>query len=569
MAAESGVIVGDKIVPTDALDIYPTHKAFYGQGGLRSAADAVARLAITLPRQEAGMLVYQEDTGEYWKLNALPGSDPANWILVDLTPAPTSHRIIDADGDTYVDVERTADDDIVRIANGGVEWVNILTNGDGVLFRARDGVLADEVGATVTIGAGSGVLGDADGGNVILYGGGSSGSGVEGWVHVGSNVLAPTVTLDRDSLMVENHLEVDGRVFISGGETLNPSLAFKDHVDTGMFCRMVTDLLNLGAPATPSIIFAIENVEIFSIQDNKVVVNNAIWASSNTLELIGQGTLTGIGLKIGNYGTLTGGSILEAYAGYPGVDSLEFVIKHDGGCLIGEEANNTDWSDAFTVISSDDTGYSSAANTKYGLVVEADAVNTDGLDVYTISGFARTDGAMDACGVSGFAGVKSVDDTGDAIGVSGTSVSIRTLGAKNIGVYGAASGSGSFQDNYAFYGGAGAIRSSGRFLGRHGGNVSSTSDLVLGNGNCFYVRGINDIGRISIQSSVAGAPDWTAGSMITLVFQGGLTVSNGVAGTSTLKTIFLNGGADFTVGVGSSLTLAYTGDYWVEIGRKI
>ncbi len=179
MALIPGTNVGAPVVPYDTADTYPSHRATYGQGGLRAVANTAARLAIPLARQELGMFVYEEDTGDYYKLNTLPGSVAGNWSLVDFS-GTTPHRIIDADGDTYIDVELTPDDDTVRIANGGTEWINITTSGAGALWKMRDGVAAGEAGASLTIEAGGGTDGVANSGDITFktfpgHSGGDSG----------------------------------------------------------------------------------------------------------------------------------------------------------------------------------------------------------------------------------------------------------------------------------------------------------------------------------------------------------------------------------------------------------
>lgn len=69
------VVVTGTITPTDTIaDIYATHDALYGKGGLRSVADYTERNAISNFRRTVGMLVYVESTDEYWKLLPEPWS---------------------------------------------------------------------------------------------------------------------------------------------------------------------------------------------------------------------------------------------------------------------------------------------------------------------------------------------------------------------------------------------------------------------------------------------------------------------------------------------------------------
>jgi hypothetical protein len=69
MAALDGVRIIANITPPDSLDIYPTHLAEFGKGGLRSVADIATRDAITPERREVGMMVYvvSEDKVYYLK----------------------------------------------------------------------------------------------------------------------------------------------------------------------------------------------------------------------------------------------------------------------------------------------------------------------------------------------------------------------------------------------------------------------------------------------------------------------------------------------------------------------
>jgi len=70
------------VAPTDSTDTYPVIDPIWGIDGLRSVADATARDAIPTPRRRAGMLVFTQDTSEYWTL--LPGPwtlAPGDWTL--------------------------------------------------------------------------------------------------------------------------------------------------------------------------------------------------------------------------------------------------------------------------------------------------------------------------------------------------------------------------------------------------------------------------------------------------------------------------------------------------------
>lgn len=75
----SGQTVIDKIVPTDALDTYPTHAAIYGLGGYRSVANITDRNAIPAQRREEGMAVYVADAQTRYILQG--GITNSDWVI--------------------------------------------------------------------------------------------------------------------------------------------------------------------------------------------------------------------------------------------------------------------------------------------------------------------------------------------------------------------------------------------------------------------------------------------------------------------------------------------------------
>ncbi len=68
------VVITGTITTTDISDIYATHDAIYGKGGLRSVADYLEREAISDERRTEGMIVFTVATNEYWKLLQAPWS---------------------------------------------------------------------------------------------------------------------------------------------------------------------------------------------------------------------------------------------------------------------------------------------------------------------------------------------------------------------------------------------------------------------------------------------------------------------------------------------------------------
>lgn len=81
-AIPGSVPVAGFIAPTDSVDVYPVIDPIWGIDGLRSVADAAARDAITQERRREGMVVFTQDTSEYWTLLPGPWSfSPTDWIL--------------------------------------------------------------------------------------------------------------------------------------------------------------------------------------------------------------------------------------------------------------------------------------------------------------------------------------------------------------------------------------------------------------------------------------------------------------------------------------------------------
>lgn len=64
------------IAPSGTTDTYPTHMAAYGKGGLRTVANLAERDAIPAARREAGMLVWVDSEGVFYRL----ASNLADWI---------------------------------------------------------------------------------------------------------------------------------------------------------------------------------------------------------------------------------------------------------------------------------------------------------------------------------------------------------------------------------------------------------------------------------------------------------------------------------------------------------
>lgn len=104
---------------------------------------------------------------------------------------------------------------------------------------------------------------------------------------------------------------------------------------------------------------------------------------------------------------------------------------------------------------------------------------------------------------------------------------------------------------------------SGRWSVKQGAAVASANDLTLGvDGNRFQISGTTQINRILNTG-------WQGGSIITLHFQGAVTVSHNATSGSSFQGIMLEGGANFSAAANDQLTLQYdvTSAKWHEIAR--
>lgn len=98
----------------------------------------------------------------------------------------------------------------------------------------------------------------------------------------------------------------------------------------------------------------------------------------------------------------------------------------------------------------------------------------------------------------------------------------------------------------------------GRILGKQGADVASGTNVTLGNGNYFDVTGTSTV------NTIAGT-NWTAGSAVTLQFDGSATVTHNGAGTGA--SILLAGAINFAATANDTLTLVWDGVTWRETAR--
>lgn len=92
--------------------------------------------------------------------------------------------------------------------------------------------------------------------------------------------------------------------------------------------------------------------------------------------------------------------------------------------------------------------------------------------------------------------------------------------------------------------------------------IASANDLTLTTGNQFLISGTTQITAIISTS-------WQAGSVVSLQFQGSLTVKNNTAGGAGTAVIRLSGAVDWGATALDTITLKFDGTQWVELGRSV
>lgn len=102
---------------------------------------------------------------------------------------------------------------------------------------------------------------------------------------------------------------------------------------------------------------------------------------------------------------------------------------------------------------------------------------------------------------------------------------------------------------------------SGRRSEAQGASVASANNLALGHdGNYFQISGTTQINLLA-------ATDWQGGSLVTLKFNGILTVKHNQTASGANKPIFLKAAADLTTAAGTTLVLRYdaTDATWYQV----
>ncbi len=114
--------------------------------------------------------------------------------------------------------------------------------------------------------------------------------------------------------------------------------------------------------------------------------------------------------------------------------------------VVGGEGSSSDFGNATAIFGKDNTG--SATGDNIGVVGEAAANSTAGINGIGVYGYGATNGSDKGTGVYGQGVIGDTNDTGAAVGVRGTTAGVHASGM-NVGLYGLASGSS--VSNYSLY----------------------------------------------------------------------------------------------------------------------
>lgn len=160
--------------------------------------------------------------------------------------------------------------------------------------------------------------------------------------------------------------------------------------------------------------------------------------------------------------------------------------------------------------------------------------------------------------------------------VQGTTAALRNILGNNTGIAlvtggffgwsGSATDAGGAKDTAMGRLAAGsAAMTTGRWSVKQGAAIASANDVTLGSdGNRFQITGTTQINRI-LNTGFQG------GSIITLHFQGAVTVTHNTASGSSFQGIMLAGAVSFVASALDQLTLQYdsTDAKWYEIARTV
>jgi len=95
MGIIGGVTVTGFIAPSTTGDTYAVIDPIYGIDGLRSVANSVERNAITTLRRRHGMIVFQQDNDNYYKLLPSPWiNTDADWNLLNFGSSGSTSEVV-------------------------------------------------------------------------------------------------------------------------------------------------------------------------------------------------------------------------------------------------------------------------------------------------------------------------------------------------------------------------------------------------------------------------------------------------------------------------------------------
>lgn len=148
MSIFGGVRVTGFISPSTSGDTYAVIDPIYGIDGLRSVANSVERNAVTTLRRRAGMIVYQQDNDNYYKLLPSPWTNTdSDWVVLGFSGATAEETVVyfsaSTVGQTYFNsVLPTTPTDITEtklFINGvkyryGINYDYIITGGTSVVW---------------------------------------------------------------------------------------------------------------------------------------------------------------------------------------------------------------------------------------------------------------------------------------------------------------------------------------------------------------------------------------------------------------------------------------------------
>jgi len=136
MANIPGTILAAMVSPGDTTATFATHEDIYGKGGLMTFAYLSSLSGIPVDRQKVGMLVYINETGEYYKVNST-GSPLTDYSIFDVGGGggggtiDTEVRQLSANwGSTYVSVSSLSanwESTYVSVSSLSANWDSAYT----------------------------------------------------------------------------------------------------------------------------------------------------------------------------------------------------------------------------------------------------------------------------------------------------------------------------------------------------------------------------------------------------------------------------------------------------------